>query len=85
MPSTSLILGQIFLQQGHLWIHLRGLLKDFKSPSPPEASYSDFQAPTNINEVLGHWDEDLSLLTTDTQFLFQQAGRIEKILGKCEA
>ncbi len=60
-----------------------GFLNNLKKPSNVDAKISLLQEDVgNITEIFGHWDKDMNLLTNDTQFLLQQARRIEKILNQ---
>jgi signal transduction histidine kinase len=58
-----------------------GLVKALEQPSKVKPGFNLLQEDlSNFNEILATWDKDLATLDADTQFLMQQAIRIEKIL-----
>jgi signal transduction histidine kinase len=60
-----------------------GFFNSLKEPSQVNPEMSLLQEDlTNISEIFNNWDKDLATLSKDTQFLLQQAMRIEKILNQ---
>ena len=63
-----------------------GFLTSLQQPSTIDPKMTLLQEDlTNINEIFTNWDKDLGTLETDTQFLLQQAARIDKILKQMRA
>ncbi|MDZ4675897.1 MAG: ATP-binding protein [Oligoflexia bacterium] len=58
-----------------------GFLRSLQEPSSIDPKMTLMQEDLhNITQIFKHWDDDMGTLEKDTNFLMQQAGRIEKIL-----
>ncbi|MCC6276823.1 MAG: HAMP domain-containing protein [Oligoflexia bacterium] len=60
---------------------MEGFLKSLEEKSSVDPKLTLLEEDLqNINQVFQHWDSDLGTLEKDTQFVLQQANRIERIL-----